>query len=347
MSTAIQVIEAAIPDALSSVAMKAQVHLIQDVMEAVMKNGEHYGLIPGCGDKPALLKPGAEKLCLTFRLDPQYDSTERFVGDHLFVKSKCILYHSTSGRRLGSGEGSCSTKESKYAYRQGSRKCPKCGKDAIIKGREEYGGGWLCFKKKDGCGAKWPDGAKDIEGQSTERVANEDLADQYNTVLKMANKRSLVAAVLNVTAASDIFTQDVEDMPEFAEKKEEAKPSLKPSDILARSEHAPADRVEPVAMVEAGEGVQDVLGMTHQAREDGAGVTPPGKTVATAQVVTQQVSDAPAPTEDPFEPYRGRLRTCERSVAAINGVWSNIPETAKQDVYKTYTEQLKSLTKKK
>ena len=32
------------------------------------------------------------------------------------------------------------------------------------------------------------------------------------TVLKMANKRSLVAAVLNATAASDIFTQDIEDM---------------------------------------------------------------------------------------------------------------------------------------
>ena len=44
-------------------------------------------------------------------------------------------------------------------------------------------------------------------------MPNDDLADQYNTVLKMSNKRSLVAAVLNVTAASDIFTQDIEDMP--------------------------------------------------------------------------------------------------------------------------------------
>jgi hypothetical protein len=33
--------------------------------------------------------------------------------------------------------------------------CPKCGKDAIIKGKEEYGGGYLCFKKKGGCGAKF------------------------------------------------------------------------------------------------------------------------------------------------------------------------------------------------
>ena len=33
--------------------------------------------------------------------------------------------------------------------------CPNCGKDAIIKGKEEYGGGWLCYKAKGGCGAKF------------------------------------------------------------------------------------------------------------------------------------------------------------------------------------------------
>ncbi len=41
-----------------------QVALIQQIMAAAMKDGEHYGRIPGCGDKPTLLKPGAEKLCL-------------------------------------------------------------------------------------------------------------------------------------------------------------------------------------------------------------------------------------------------------------------------------------------
>ena len=234
-----------VPDSLSAVAIRAQVNLIQDVMKTVMIADTHYGVIPGT-EKPTLLKPGAEKLCLTFRLDPQYESSEHFLGDHLFVRSKCTLYHQTTGRRMGSGEGSCSTKETKYAYRQGSRKCPNCGKEAIIKGKKEYGGGWLCFKKKDGCGAKWPEGAVEIESQSIERIANEDVADQYNTVLKMANKRSLIAAVLNVTAASDIFTQDVEDMPEFAGKKEEtpatpSKPSVKPSEILKRSETVAGD----------------------------------------------------------------------------------------------------------
>ena len=33
--------------------------------------------------------------------------------------------------------------------------CPLCGKDAIIQGKPEYGGGWLCYKQKGGCGAKF------------------------------------------------------------------------------------------------------------------------------------------------------------------------------------------------
>ncbi len=204
--------------ALSITDVKSQVNLIQHVMREVMKVDEHYGVIPGTGTKPTLLKAGAEKLCLTFRLDPQYDITERQDGVHLHVTSKCTLYHIPTGQRFGSGMGSCSTREAKYAYRKASRKCPSCQAEAIIKGREEYGGGWVCFKKKGGCGAKFNDGDRSIEGQPEGRLPNEDVADQYNTVLKMANKRSLVAAVLNAPAASDIFTQDIEDMPHMGEK---------------------------------------------------------------------------------------------------------------------------------
>lgn len=208
--------QTAIEGELSVAQVLAQVQKIQDLMRSGMKDNEHFGIIPGTNNKPTLLKPGAEKLCLMFRLAPEYDSGERYDGDHLTIKSKCVLTHIPTGRRLGSGEGSCSTKEVKYAYRQASRKCPTCGKEAIIRGKKEYGGGWLCFKRKDGCGAKFKDGDATIEGQQVGRIPNEDLADQYNTILKMANKRSLIAAVLNVTAASDIFTQDLEDQEETA-----------------------------------------------------------------------------------------------------------------------------------
>lgn len=34
--------------------------------------------------------------------------------------------------------------------------CPKCGETrAVIVGKAEYGGGFVCFGKKDGCGHKW------------------------------------------------------------------------------------------------------------------------------------------------------------------------------------------------
>lgn len=194
----------------------AQVRKVQEVMQALMKDGEHYGVIPGTKSKPTLLKPGAEKLCLLFRLYPEYEIMEQTRdGDHLTIMVRCVLFHSPTGQRRGSGLGSCSTRESKYAYRKGDRKCPKCDKETIRKSKD---GGWYCWRKIDGCGATFRDGDQSIEGQSVGRVANPDVPDTYNTVLKMGTKRALIAAVLNVTAASDIFTQDLEDLPSAGEE---------------------------------------------------------------------------------------------------------------------------------
>ena len=203
----------AVQHELSVEQVVARINKVHEVMRRAMQEGHHYGVIPGT-PKPSLWKPGAELLCVMFRLDPQYQAAERReTEDHLTVTTTCTLWHIPTGQRMGSGMGSCSTRESKYAYRNAARLCPKCGQPAIIKGKEEYGGGWVCFKKKEGCGTKFADEDVAITGQVVGRGANEDLADQENTVLKMSNKRALVAAVLNVTAASDIFTQDLEDLP--------------------------------------------------------------------------------------------------------------------------------------
>jgi hypothetical protein len=43
--------------------------------------------------------------------------------------------------------------------RQAGSQCPACKRDAIIKSRAEYGGGWLCHKKRGGCGMRWPEDA--------------------------------------------------------------------------------------------------------------------------------------------------------------------------------------------
>lgn len=263
----------------------AQVQKIQRIMQAAMVDGEHYGVIPGT-KKPTLLKPGAEKLCLTFRLDPQYDSAEHYDGKHLTVVSRCTLWHIVSGLRYGSGMGSCSTKESKYAYRQEGRTCPTCGKPAIIKGKAEYGGGWLCFKKQDGCGAKFADGDAKIESQQTGRIPNEDLPDQYNTVLKMANKRSLVAAVLNVTAASDIFTQDLDETA--------AKPPPKAKEPESQVEPKPIEQLRS-AILDYAEGDEKrakavLIGLTSDGKNKGKS-HPNELTEAEAKIALQKFKE--------------------------------------------------------
>ena len=253
----------AVQHELSVEQVVARINKVHEVMRRAMQEGHHYGVIPGT-PKPSLWKPGAELLCVMFRLDPQYQATERReTEDHLTVTTTCSLWHIPTGQRMGSGMGSCSTRESKYAYRHANRFCPKCGKDAIIKGKEEYGGGWVCFKKKDGCGTKFTDEDVAITGQVVGRVANEDLADQENTVLKMSNKRALVAAVLNVTAASDIFTQDLEDLAHEVQVGREpaqsltAPPRQRESETEMASQHESLEKERPPASHETAE--KDIL----------------------------------------------------------------------------------------
>lgn len=190
----------------------ARLDVIREAQEKAMVRDVDYGVIPGT-DKPTLYKPGAEKLGVLFQLDVQLVNEKTWgPGDHLTVMSHATVFHAPTGARLGYGEGLCTTRERKYAVRKLERACPACGKAAVIKGKAEYGGGWLCWKKRDGCGAKYQDGDPDIENQEVGEVENPDLPDLWNTVVKMAEKRARVDAVLAVTGASALFTQDAEDM---------------------------------------------------------------------------------------------------------------------------------------
>jgi ribosomal protein L37AE/L43A len=185
--------------------------VIREAAEKAMQRDVDFGVIPGT-DKPTLYKPGAEKLGVLFQLDIQLANEKMWgPGDHLTVISRATVFHAPSGARLGFGEGVCTTRERKYAYRRQERTCPTCGAAAVIKGKAEYGGGWLCWKKRDGCGAKFADGAQEIEGQEVGEIDNPDLPDLWNTVVKMAEKRARIDAVLAVTGASALFTQDMED----------------------------------------------------------------------------------------------------------------------------------------
>lgn len=204
---------------------------IAEVMDAVMKDGEHYGTIPGCGPKPTLLKAGAEVLATTFNLAPTFKiSRTDLPHGHREYEIVCTLTHVSTGAVLGEGVGCCSTMESKYRWRKGQRVCPTCQQPAILKSKYEAGG-WYCFDKKGGCGAKFPDGSKDIEQQETGRIENPDIADVYNTVLKIAKKRAQVDCTLTAVGASDLLTQDLEDLPhgtvrdDFADDRDKSAPT--------------------------------------------------------------------------------------------------------------------------
>lgn len=208
--------------AIMPVLVVAQMRERRELMQALVRDAlvkdVDYGLIPGT-TKPTLFKSGSEKLCTFFGLsvrltceDAQEDWTgEAHAGEAFFA----YRYRATILRgdmMVAEAEGSCSSWESKYRYRDSKRACPECGQPAIIKGKEEYGGGWVCFKKQGGCGAKFRAGDAAIEGQQIGRMPNPDVIDQVNTVQKMAQKRAMIAATLIAVNASDFFTQDMEDL---------------------------------------------------------------------------------------------------------------------------------------
>lgn len=181
------------PEQLTAKEVRAQVNLVQDVMKAVMQNGTHYGKIPGCGDKPTLLKPGAEKLASTFRLAISPEVEDMSTKDAIRYRIRAMISHQVSGAFLGAGVGECSSNEEKY-----------CWRNAVC--QEEY-----ADTPEDRRRIKYKSSYGKVQKVNQVRTNPADLA---NTVLKMAKKRALVDGILTVCGASDIFTQDIEDMPE-------------------------------------------------------------------------------------------------------------------------------------
>lgn len=96
-----------------------------------------------------------------------------------------------------------------------SNLCPVCGKDTIIQGKREYGGGWLCYKAKGGCGAKFdteptaekisetpkPTSTQQSAQQATQRAANAPASNQPEEqgVFKHLPDGVLVCKVRGVT----------------------------------------------------------------------------------------------------------------------------------------------------
>lgn len=176
----------------TSVEMRQDLAALVELKSAIMRNGTDYGTIPGCGDKPALLKPGAEKVLKRFMVHVvEIPINDLSTPDCIRYRVRCIG-QTPDGVTRGVGIGECSTGEDKYAWR-------KSVGDAEF---EDTADDRRRIKHKWG------------KGGSTYTVmqVRTNPADLANTVLKMAKKRAMVDLALTATAASGFFTQDLDDM---------------------------------------------------------------------------------------------------------------------------------------
>lgn len=173
---------------------------VREILEAVMKNGLHYGTIPGT-PKPSLFQPGAEKLCLTFGLSPSYEVEDVSGLDNVRHRVVCTLTARSTGAVVAQGIGEASSDEQKYRWRK-----PVCDEEfeETPESRRQI---------------RWRKGQK---GPYQEKQIRTEPADIANTILQMARKRAFVNATRTAIAASDVFDNELAELTEAGIELEEA-----------------------------------------------------------------------------------------------------------------------------
>lgn len=175
--------------------IKKWYNAMTDFGKNILKKNIDYGMISGI-EKPALLKPGAEKIKKAFGLQIEkmdcvkeiFDSEKNYI-DYTY---KCIIT-AKSGLRLGICDGNANSREEKYRYIfKPSEKVPE--RKELEKMKAEGKGKW----KK--CTDKWV---------WFERAENPDILALKNSIQKVAQKRAFVGAILMAAGASEFFTQDI------------------------------------------------------------------------------------------------------------------------------------------
>lgn len=174
----------------------AKIQQMQNVVQKTLKEGHDFGEVPGTS-KPTLLKPGGEKICMLFGLNPEYEflqTTEDYDKEFFSYNIRCTLFR--NGQPVAQGVGSCNSKEKKYRF---------INVDEIP---ENYVGQSEQFTDK--------------YGKTKYKINNPDICSLVNTILKMAKKRAFIDAVLQVASLSEVFTQDIEDMGDFIQQEQDA-----------------------------------------------------------------------------------------------------------------------------
>lgn len=160
--------------------LSEQRKMLREFVARQLRVDVDYGVIPGT-PKPSLYKPGAEKLTKLFGLGSRFFQTEKEVDrreNYASYTYKCEIYHLKTGNVIAECEAVCSSHEKKY------------------KERALY---------------EWKDRKKVKTGAEPTPIA-----DIQNTLMKMAQKRAMVGATILACAASDFFTQDMEDYDDGA-----------------------------------------------------------------------------------------------------------------------------------
>lgn len=171
-----------------------KIRTLQKTLKEILTDGHDYGKIPGCGEKPTLLKPGAEKIQMALGLTPVYElieHTENFEGLGFFAYTvKCVLMK--NGAQITEGLGHANSKEKKWALEYVYEKDLPYGIDKDV------------LKKKT---------IETKNGTFIKYEVDADANSKANTILKMAKKRAQIDATLAVASLSEIFTQDFDDLP--------------------------------------------------------------------------------------------------------------------------------------
>jgi hypothetical protein len=172
---------------------------LRDMMKAVLHENVDYGVIPGTGSKPSLLKPGAEKLLQWFGFGHSMERIEiehSAPGERLGVTYRCSVTKAMPDGRViivATCEGYAGYDEDRFFA---------LAADARAKAERKERGNAERYKREP-VPAKW-------------EYITEDYKAPWNSVIKMAQKRALVGAALQATSGSTLFTQDIEDTAEPA-----------------------------------------------------------------------------------------------------------------------------------
>lgn len=201
---ALSIMEAQKPSEFANMVTVIKAH--QKMIQEQMTKGHDYGVIPGT-NKPTLLKPGAEKIVLLYKLVAEFETTDKtadYVNGFFMYEMRCTINKVIVNDGVmvkfpvAQGVGSCNSKESKYRYLWVEEGKLPAGldKNSLVKKSNQYG--------------------------TKYQIEDVDVCSKANTILKMAEKRALVDAALHLANLSEIFTQDIEDMENFNQEETEA-----------------------------------------------------------------------------------------------------------------------------